>query len=932
MKKQIYLSLLFLSATQLLMAAPVGLDQARQQAFKFLTSAVADKVLRQAPGKQLTLAYSSSQGKDNTIYVFNREGGAGYVVVSGDDRTAPVLGYTDRGSFSLDSAPANLKAWLKGYERQIAFLLAHPNLQNRVRKAEGGKAVEPLLGDIAWDQGDPYNRKCPSGCPTGCVATAMGQVMYYNRWPEKGVGSHSYVSKGLGTTLSADFGNTVYKWDDMLPTLSTNSSSAAIDAVSTLLYQVGVGVDMQYSSQGSGALPSLMAPALVKYFNYDQACTLLMRDYYTVDEWEQTLRAELDAKRAVLYGGYTAGNEGHSFVCDGYNSNGYFHINWGWSGDSNGYFLISALDPNVQGLGGAASGEGFDYGQNMIVGIQKPVPGSKPVPMLTYVAVADTAFTVAKTDSVPLVATEVYNDGSIDVLAHFRFNVYDKDNNFVAASAIFTDSLHSGYGYDSVKTKFAVPATLADGKYKAVLAANVESIDEEGVYKDLRHFMGENYYYGIDVKDGKATYATAGQSHLTLKELAINPNPIESDEPLTVTATIHNEGGEFNGRLCYSLTYPTVDDDPQASTYSELRLCTIKEDSDGEVVFHDTLTLVGNDNYKLQLWRVDGLRFYKVGKAVDVKVNGMALPARLECTKFCEFASGNEAVNKNDMDFVSYIKNMGGEFKGKLTCLIFQSEYAYKGNQLCSLDTVDLDMQQDDSIELHIPGKFDKAEVGKTYFAVLYNVTDDEWMIPVEKTGCYFTIVDVASKLRPMLYLKDKLSIDATDQKHIRAKADAFNAGGEYKGKMRINIYPREAYSPIACIGEQEVDLKTGQRDTLTFEGDLTGLLTVGATYTAEVVFYDNTANSWGYYDSWKSYENYPLYAVVHFTAPDPTGISTVSTDEMCDFVDVFSLTGQRVAHYTRTSMSEAAVHLTQGYYIVRGGKNGITRTMRIVR
>ena len=929
--RKVYLTLLLLTATNLLYAAPVGLSQAQQQASKFVNNAVASKMMRKAPGKSLTLVYSASRGKDKTLYVFNRQSNSGYVIISGDDRTVPVLGYSDRGSFSLTDAPDNLRAWLKGYERQIGYLLSHPQLQNSARLYGTGNAVEPLLGNIAWDQGDPYNKKCPSGCPTGCVATAMGQVMYYNRWPEKGVGSHSYLSKDLGQTLSADFGNTTYRWDDMTPTLTTASSSAAIDAVSTLLYQVGVSVDMQYSSQGSGALPSLMAPALVKYFNYDKACTLLMRDYYTTDEWEQILRSELDARRAVLYGGFTANNEGHSFVCDGYDAKGYFHINWGWSGDSNGYFLLAALDPDNQGTGGAASGGGFEYSQNMIVGIQKPVEGSKPVPMLTYVAVADTAFTVSKTDSVPLVATEVYNDGSFDVLAHLRFNVYDKDSNLVAFSSVVTDSMHAGYGFDSIVTKFAVPASLSDGKYKAVLAGNVADIDENGVYKDMRHYMGENYYYVIDVKDGKATYATAGQSHLTVKGIDINPNPIESDKPLTVTAAIHNDGGEFNGRMCYSLTYPTEDDDPYATTYSDIILCNIKENSDGDIVFHDTLTLVGNENYKLQLWRIDGDHYYRVGKSVDVSVNGNALPPRLECTKFCEFASGNETVTKDSMDFVSYIKNKGGEFKGKLTCLIFQDDNAYKGEQLCSLDTVDVDLKQSESVELHIPGKFENAETGSTYFAVLYNVTDDDWMIPAEMTGCYFTVVDDPSKLEPMLYLKEKISIDITDLKNAIVKAVVFNAGGEYNGKMRIDIYPRKAYSPVKSIGEREVNLKTGQKDTLTFAGDLLDLET-GKEYFAEIVYYDSDHNAWAYYDSWKSYYNYPLYADAAFTIPESTGISRVATAEVYDVVDAFTLTGQRVARFEDISMDDAKTKLAPGYYILRGSRGKTSRTLRIIK
>lgn len=204
----------------------------------------------------------------------------------------------------------------------------------------------------------------------------------------------------------------------------------------------------------------------------------------------------------------------------------------------------------------------------------------------------------------------------------------------------------------------------------------------------------------------------------------ISSNPIESKKPLTVTAHLHNDGGEFNGILCYSLTYPTPDNDPNAKTFSGNKIFNVKENSDQDVVFTDSMTLVGNDHYQLQLWRIDGQHFYQVGEPITVKVNGEAEAPRLECTHYCEFASGNEAVDKNKMDFVSYLTNHGGSYKGKLTCLIFVDEgSASKTNFLSSLDTVDVDIPSGDSVEVHIKGAYPKAETGSTYFAALYDVT-----------------------------------------------------------------------------------------------------------------------------------------------------------------------------------------------------------------
>lgn len=912
MRKMFLFLMLFITMASF--ANPVSPRQAQKLAESFYQTSVAG-MHRAKQRFVLNLAYTAvNKQKESNFYVFNRGSKEnGYIIVAGDDRLPSVLGYVDNGSFNFSHCPENMKAFLDSYSRQIDYLRSHPEIVNRTRLQNFSTSVAPLLGQIAWDQESPYNKKCPQSCPVGCVATAMGQVMYYNQWPEKGTGNHSYTSKDLGVTLSADFANTTYQWDQMLPTLTDNSSSTAINAVSTLLYQVGVSVDMQYNSQGSGASPSLMAPALVNYFNYDKACRLLMRDYYTTDEWEQTVRNELDNKRAILYGGFTANNEGHSFVCDGYNTDGYYHINWGWSGDGNGYFLLSALDPTSQGIGGAASGEGFDYDQNMIVGIQKPIAGSKPVYTLDYESVADTAFTAARRDSVLLSALEVYNDGTTDAAVRFRFNVYDKDNKLVAYSAEMKDTLHAGYGYDTIQVKFAVPDTLSVGSYKAVLAAQIENSDDNGAFKDVRHHIGENYYYVIDVKDKDATYYSKGQSHLSLNGLDINPNPIESGKPVKVTAHLHNDGGEFNGILCYSLTYPTPDDDPNATTFSTNKLFNIKENSNQDVVFTDSMTLAGSDNYKLQVWRKDGNHLYRVGKAITIKVNGEAAGPRLECTRYCEFASGNEAVDKNKMDFVSYIKNLGGDYKGKLACFIFEnSGTASKDNILCSLDTVDVTIPSGDSVEVHISGSFPKAETGNSYFAALYDVTADDWVKPMMLSGCDFTVVDDAAKLSPMLYLKKKIAIVNNDLKNFKVQAIVFNAGGEYNGKIKMDIYPKGAYEPLASSEAQPIDIKTGEIDTLTIGMDLSGKLEAGMTYYAEVVYYDNDYQDWNYYSSWLSYDNYPDYADVKFTTPETTGVSAILDNEHNNRI-FYRLNG--------TKAGENRASLIPGIYILQEGK-----------
>lgn len=220
-------------------------------------------------------------------------------------------------------------------------------------------------------------------CPTiggkatysGCVATAMAQLMYYHRWPETGTGSHSYAIADKGLSLSADFGSTTYRWDDMLPAYETGKytvSQAA--AVATLMYHCGVSVDMNYGVEGSSASDQNLPGALMSYFGYDKGMTLEYRMFYTDEEWEDMVYGELDAGRPLYYSGATDRNEAHAFICDGYDGAGLYHFNWGWGGYCDGYFIMTgdgAIDPMGSGIGGGTVGCGYTNWQACLVGMQK---------------------------------------------------------------------------------------------------------------------------------------------------------------------------------------------------------------------------------------------------------------------------------------------------------------------------------------------------------------------------------------------------------------------------------------------------------------------------------------------------------------------------------------------------------------------------------
>lgn len=338
-----------------------------------------------SPDDAFTLAYTSSANGVKCYYAFNKDNGGGFLILSADDVAPTILGYTDSGCFDYDKIPENMKWWLSQYDRNIS-IAAVKGISIKRQKAKASlKAIQPLI-ITQWNQTAPYNNMCPvvSGRPTytGCVATAMAQIMYYHKWPITGTGSNSYDIEIEGQPVSpyADFGNTTYRWDDMLTKYRKGFyNQAQADAVATLMYHCGVSANMGYGVNESGASSRNAMSALVSYFNYDKALSLEQRIFYTDDEWEGLIYNELANGRPVYYSGATIEGSGHAFICDGYDGSGNFHFNWGWGGYYDGYYLVTgtgALLPDGSGIGGGTVGYGYTEGQFCGFGIQTPREGS----------------------------------------------------------------------------------------------------------------------------------------------------------------------------------------------------------------------------------------------------------------------------------------------------------------------------------------------------------------------------------------------------------------------------------------------------------------------------------------------------------------------------------------------------------------------------
>ena len=374
-------------------AKPVDATRARRVAENYM----------QAKGMKnpSALADVTAQTPFTEFYVFASPEG-GFVLVSGDDCAVPVLGYSLASRFETKDMPENVKGWLEGYENDIRLCRANALSGEPTASGDewtmleaGVMPVEPLQTAVAplltttWNQSPRYNDLCPydsatdARSVTGCVATATAQVMKFWNHPATGYGSNTYTSERtkngihyLFPNLTADFGATTYQWSNMPNALTSVSSQTEIDAVATLMYHVGVAIEMSYSPAASGAhnynfggtiRPSSQT-ALMKNFKYRADMTPLMRDDYSNAEMGTLLRAELDQQRPILFDGSNTSG-GHSFVFDGYDASGKFHVNWGWGGSNDGFFELGSLNPGVGGIGGNSSGT-YNMGNVALIGIR----------------------------------------------------------------------------------------------------------------------------------------------------------------------------------------------------------------------------------------------------------------------------------------------------------------------------------------------------------------------------------------------------------------------------------------------------------------------------------------------------------------------------------------------------------------------------------
>lgn len=559
MRKILLLFSLFLM-TLVAWGEPIDRNEALKQANAFLSS-------KGIPVRQsLDMAYAQP-GKAaearSLYYVFNVGNDKGFVIVAGDDAVSPILAYADRGDFSeREMAPA-AKAMLESYAQQIERIQQDPSLS--VAAATSYAAIAPMV-ESQWNQSEPYNYMCPTieGEPgrsvTGCVATAMAQIMYYHKWPvaETKVIPAYQMSNG---ELIAGANPVTLDWDAMQ---STYTGSEAEDdpsalAVAQLMVLCGKGVQMAYSYYSSGAGDGAVVNALKSYFDYDGAIHRISRADYANADWEKAIYDELAAQRPVYLSGTSlsaSGTVGHAFVCDGYDGQGLFHINWGWGGMSDGFFRLTLLNPDDHGTGGNNGSGGYSMGEAAIIGIQPNQGGTlQETAELTLETFSCTAESVERNSfaagfSLPL-DYDMWNMTTQTFSVNVGIAIYDEDNQLwgVSQTGLATSAIGTSYGWstqDKGPKSLTVGEGITAGNYTLRMVHQVNGSDEWTLLKNA-----DKYYLEMRVSGNKATIT----NHAPNSGIAVNRTDLRGNLSVgslqTFTYNITNSGDTYTQDIAF---------------------------------------------------------------------------------------------------------------------------------------------------------------------------------------------------------------------------------------------------------------------------------------------------------------------------------------------------------------------------------------------
>ena len=698
-------------------AAPLSPEDALARALSANTHkrmGVAVALKAEAPVLRKTIARAGTPA----VYVFDRGGDSGYLVVSADDNAEALLGYSDHGNFDSSTIPPALGYWLDQYASQVQYAATAPKVRVYAAERPARAAIAPLT-TTHWNQNAPFNNDCPEmngeRSVTGCVATALAQVMKYHNWPAKGTSSHSYTWNNQ--TLTVDYANTTYDWANMLNDYTSSATAAQNAAVATLMYSCGVAVDMSYSPQESGAASFSVPAAMINYFGYDKGVHYVPRNCYGLYDWEDLVYTNLRDYGPVQYSGQSS-DGGHSFVCDGYSADGYFHINWGWGGMSDGYFLLTALDPGTQGIGGSSSG--YNYDQDIIFGVTRPGRSTGIYEQL----IGQSGFTILNS-SVNLgtaaqaeMTTFNFSTAPISGTLGFCFTPVGGGTPVYGSGQTFSSlPVSSGFrGYAAL-----VPASLTDGTYTVTPVFMNSAGEWQPILTPLQYQQSAMAV----VANGVATFTnTAGASVEVDNVTPQTPFYIGMD--YQVNGTVRNTGQtEYVGAVTLALIGSRNDLLAIGNTYP----VDVMRAESADIEYASTFRLVTDTtltagNYHICFVNADNGR--QLSDLVAIELKDTPAQTRISATQ--PVVNESDAVDATSFMATSTVKCEEGYFGSTLMLAVFP--YSTGSVQsIGALSSGKLFIDGGASKAVTFKGALTGAEAGKQYMCAIYS--GQEQLTPV---------------------------------------------------------------------------------------------------------------------------------------------------------------------------------------------------------
>ncbi len=514
-----------------------------------------------APAKNLR----SEKTNNAPYYAFNLE--QGYVIVSGDDEMTELVGYAENGFFDAENVPPQMQLWLDGYAEYVAAVQSGKAKARKILLSDSPSVVVEPLVTTKWNQDAPFNNFAPEytddnnntqRCATGCAATAMAQIMKFHNWPEQGVGHYSYEHQSFGT-ISSNFSEHVYDWTNMIDRYNNGEySNVQADAVALLMKDCGVSLNMNYGPV-SGASIYSYTPAFKNYFRYSSRT--VNRSGCETAEFTRIITDELQEGRPIIYCG-TGEDGGHAFVVDGYDTNYFLHVNWGWGGYSDGYFDMNYMDPAGLGIGGGSGA--FKWNQGIV--LARPLKdGVEPyefIQQLCFVLFNDVQggifceqeMPANKGDDVTILLRNTANLSGESFFGSLNVGVFNDSGALVTMGneeRIENNNgelleFQSGSLYSVDLPMTLNTAGIADGNYivRAMSKAN----------GDVWRKFASTDCLNITVADGKV-YLSAPTPNISLTGIGSYNGNVYKGNPFSVNITIHNGSSiPADGSILFKVT------------------------------------------------------------------------------------------------------------------------------------------------------------------------------------------------------------------------------------------------------------------------------------------------------------------------------------------------------------------------------------------